>query len=246
MTSKKLKKDSQASIQESLANVVNIFVSPKEAFKNLGERPSALVPCIFLFFGWIIFWNVYYGTVDYPWLLDQLTIQETYQMEAEEKEQTIEGMKNLKPGAFTIITVVSTLFVLGALLLVTSAYLTIVSAIVDDQYRFKHWIAFSTWTAMPSMLSLIGMWVNFIMASNGQIAPHKLNALSLNNLFFNIDFKSEYYNLVNAFDLTVLWSWAIMILGYHIWTKKSLFYSAMIVMAPASLFYGVWLIFIVT
>jgi hypothetical protein len=238
-------KASSASIQESLQNVVNIFASPVEAFKNLAQRPSALVPCIILFFGWVIFWNAYYGNVDYPWLLDQIIEQETYNMGSNEKELTTKNIENLKPGAFTIITSISTLLVLGLLILITSFYLTVVSAIVDDQYRFKHWVSFATWTSMPSLLALIGMSVNFFTAVNGQIAPHELNLLSLNNLFFNIDFHSAYFNLLNAYDLTILWSWAIMILGYHTWTQKSLLRSAVIVMIPSCIFYGIWLLTIV-
>lgn len=244
MTSK-AKKASKAPIQESLNNVINIFASPVEAFKNLSQRPSALIPCIILFFGWVIFWNVYYGNVDYPWLIDQIIEQETYNLDAEEKEKTIDGIQNLKPGAFTIITSISTLLVLGTLILVTAFYLTIVSAVVDDQYRFKHWIAFSTWTSMPSLLALVGMSVNFATAANGQIAPHHLNMLSLNNLFFNVDFKNEFYNILNAYDLTILWSWGIMILGYQTWTGKSLLRSAVIVMIPSFIFYGIWLLTIV-
>lgn len=229
-------------LKETLANLVNIFVSPSEAFQNLKANPTAWLPLLVLFVSWVFFWNYYYSAVDYPWLVDRLIEQKTYDVSGEEREQVVKGIKALKPGALIIISSISVLLILTVLILITSVYLVIVSAVVDDSYRFKNWFAFASWTSMPSLLAILCMLVNFSLTSNQQIGPDQLNPLSLNNLVFNVDAHNKFKTLLDGLDLTILWSWGLMIWGYHLWTKKSLTTSTIIILIPSALVYGIWLL----
>jgi hypothetical protein len=84
------------------------------------------------------------------------------------------------------------------------------------------------------------MVVNFFIVGNGQIGAEQLNPLSLNNLLFHVGIDSGYKRLLDGLDLSVIWSWGLMIVGYHEWTQRSWLTSGAVVLVPPALIYGGW------
>jgi hypothetical protein len=221
--------------------LVNVFAAPLEAFRSLRERASVWFPLILLVTAWIAVWNWFYHAVDYSWFINHLIANETLHAPADQKEAITQSIVKLKPGALIIISSVSVIVVFLALSLVMSLYLLVVAAVFDDKYRLKHWFSLALWASMPSLLAIVAMVANFYLASAHQIAPEQLNPLTLNNLLFHVGPDSGYKRLLDSVDLTLMWSWLIMILGYREWTRRSFAASSAIILTPVAILYGVWI-----
>jgi hypothetical protein len=66
-----------------------------------------------------------------------------------------------------------------------------------------------------------------------------MNPLSLSSLL-NLESAagSSMRQFLQSMDLTAVWSMGLTVFAYHAWTKKNLFKSALIVLAPATLLFG--------
>ena len=114
-----------------------------------------------------------------------------------------------------------------------------VSAVVDDQYRFKHWFSLAVWANIPSLLAMLAMVLNFMLSSHSRIPPEALNPLSFRN-FLGLDASHPLSTMLDSLDLTSLWTWALLVLGYHTWTGRGWGASIAIVLAPMVTIYGLW------
>jgi Yip1 domain len=225
----------------AVANFVNIFTSPKEAFRDLKSRPSIWLPLLLLIGAWIVLWNWYYHTVDFPWLVNHLVDVRTHSAPVDEQQAIAAGIVKMKPGAFIVITVFSVIIVFLALTLFMSLYFLILGAIYDDPYRFRHWFAFTLWATMPSLVAVVAIVANVLLTDGGRVAPEQANPLSLNNLFFHVGLDNKFKQLLDSLDLTVLWSWVLMVVGYREWTQRSWSKSLQLVLAPLLVIYSIWI-----
>ena len=224
-----------------LSSFVNIFAAPSHAFRNLNQqRLSAWLPLVTLVAAWVLVWSWYYRSVDFTWLVNHIIQLEGYTDEAQ-----IKAVSAVKPGALIVIAVMSVVLVLMAVTSIMSLYLVVVSAIVDDPYRLRHWFSFAVWGSLPSLASIIAMVSNFVLAADQRIGPEQLNPLTFNNLFFHLAAASPFKRLLDSVDIPMLWSWAVMVIGYREWTRRSWLSSAVTILAPPALVYGIWIVLIV-
>jgi hypothetical protein len=123
-------------------------------------------------------------------------------------------------------------------------YFVFVSNLRDDGFRFKQWFSLVCWSSMPSLIGLFASFFVVLIATNGQIVVEDLNPLSLNALFFKLNASQGLGGHLAAFDLTMLWSIALMTLGYANWTQLSYLKALFLVIAPYLVLFGVTILFL--
>lgn len=226
-------------ITNSLLNLVRIIIAPTQAFADLRERPTIWFPLLLVIAAWIVLWYWYYGAVDYPWLVDHMIATETAKAPPEQHTAISEGIRRLKPGALVILSSLFVGLVLTLVSLLTAGYLNVVSAIVDDQYRFHNWFSLVLWCNAPSLFAIAAMIVHFYAASDSHIAPENLNPLSFGSLL-GVSTANPYGTLLGSIDLTSVWAWTLLVFGYRQWTKRSWIQSALATLVPAIGIYAIW------
>ena len=70
-----------------------------------------------------------------------------------------------------------------------------------------------------------------------------LQPLSLNELLFHLPMGSPGQQLLDSLSIPSLLTWILAIIGVHAWSQRSWMFSAIVVLIPLVLFYGIWAIF---
>ena len=191
-----------------------------------------------------IVWFAYYAMVDYEWFVDYIVESTAGDLSKAEQDQTRAGMSMMSQSVMGSITAVTAGIAVAVIYVVQAVYFLIISNVNNDGYEFKQWLSFVCWTSMPVLLTVLAMFVMLLTNTTGQIAPDALNPLSLNELIFGLESSQGLGKLLSTIHLPQIWSLAIMVIGYNVWTKKSMSSSAMIVLLPFVLFYVGWYLFL--
>ena len=233
-----------SSANAGMGNLANIFVAPGKALQNLKEQPTVAVPILLLLGAWIVLWIWYYHAVDFPWLIDRMIQAQAKIAPPEQRARIVAATSQVSPTFLTVISIASVIIVLLLSTLIMSAYLLIVAVVREDDLGFKSWLSLVLWTSLPSLLVVVAIAIHVLLADQHRVAPDQLNPLSLDSLLFGGDSSARWKRLLGSLDLTSLWSWALLIFGYRLWTRRSVLQSAVVVLAPIVILYGGWAIMI--
>ncbi len=218
----------------------NIFINPAAAYRKLDNRPAAWFPLVLLVISWIVFWNWFYHSVDYAWLIERLVASETAAVPLNERAELAANVAKLRPGALIVISVFVTLAVLLLSALITSIYLVVVGAVYDDKPGLKDFFSFAMWAALTSLAAIALMVVNFTLSPDARLTAMQLNPVTLNNLIFHVGDDNAFKRLLDSIDLTLLWSQLVMIIGYRQWVGRSWLNASLVILTPFVVVYGIW------
>ncbi len=221
--------------------LINIIISPKDAFRSIQEKPTVLFPFLLLLLvlAFTQFWVM--NTIDFDYFIDQ-TVEQAAAQNNMPESQIREGMKFMTPmvmggiGAVTVVAMVSLIFIIYA------AWLNLMAKLSDDRYRFKHFFSLMCWTAMPALFTALASILNTLLSATGEFTQQQLNPLSLNNLLFNTT--GPYASLLNAIDPMAIWGYALIFLGYKYLTGSTAGKAAAISLAPVVVIFGGWALII--
>jgi hypothetical protein len=223
----------------SLSTMVNIFVSPLEAFDSIAPRPTFIFPLLLILLGNIVTYGWYFSVVDYPWLVDQLMLQ-LGDLPSEQLTAAREAYTSMTSTGMMASSLVSIVVMLLLVYSLQAGYLSMVSALVGAPFRFKHWFSLNCWAYLPGLLVIIVSMVNIILSDNGQIDIYELNSLSLRNLGFSGEGTTSSNALLDSLNLATFWSLGLLITGYNAWVKSGYLKASIVVLAPYILIYGIW------
>ncbi|MEX2130083.1 MAG: hypothetical protein WD772_01245, partial [Pseudohongiellaceae bacterium] len=113
-----------------------------------------------------------------------------------------------------------------------AGYLTLVSALSGDAYRFRHWFSLISWTGLPYLLVVLVMAVNILMSPNGQLSLFDANSLSLASLGFSAGDNFMLQATLESMTLPMFWSMALTVVGYQQWLQSSWLRASLTVLAP--------------
>ena len=213
---------------------LNMLLEPATAFAELRERPSWLLPAILVAGGTagVIFW--YFSILDIPWFMENLLYQGGADPTEEQIEQFNEQMESVSPQVFVVTGFLGASLGLIITWLLQAGYLTLVSALTGDGFRFGNWFCLATWTAIPSLFSIMGMAITILLNPSGQIGQMELDPLLLGNLGLQFG-DSPINNVIGPISLTYLWTLGLLVYGYHSWVQGNWLRSAGIVLLPQAL-----------
>jgi hypothetical protein len=220
-----------------LATAVNILVAPGEAFSTIRTRPTILFPLLLVAVSTMLVIAWYFRVLDYDWYIDD-TLARLPNLSEAELETARERMAGLSQRNLMLLSTLSSGAGLVIILLLQAGYLTLVSALHGDEYRFRQWFSLAAWTGLPGLLSTLSMAINIWLNPSGQVGIYDLNSLSLYNL--GMQTANESLNqLLNGINLPMLWSLGLVIVAYRQWLQAGPLRALIIVTAPYLLIFGV-------
>lgn len=219
-----------------ISTLISVFIDPVKAMQAVRERSMIWLPLLLMTLGTAAMMAWYYQMVDFPWLQDQLL-----SASGQTDPKALEAARGfMGRGFLSSVGILSVLIAIPIMLLLISVYYLLAAKVIGNDLGFGKWFAFSTWTAVPSLLGIPLMAVQILMSSNGQLAPEALNPLTLNMLVFHLPASSPWAGLLNAINIPSLWATVVAIIGYKVWTAKSTMTSAFVVLLPQVALYGGW------
>lgn len=226
-----------------LNTAINVLTAPSEAFNEISQRPTKLFPLAIIMISsmLVMFW--YFTIVDFDWYIDDTLSGANFS--EEQLEAGREAMQSMSQNTFRMIGVFGGAFALFIVYVLQAGYLGLASALNGDRYKFSHWFSLIIWTGLPYLLSIVGMIVNILLNSNGQLSAYDLDPLTLANLGMQSS-NGSLSTIFNSLNLTMIWSMTLVVMAYKQWLNSSLVKALTIVLAPYLLILGVWAYFAFT
>ncbi|MHB8404256.1 MAG: YIP1 family protein [Gammaproteobacteria bacterium] len=224
----------------ALACLGNIFVEPKKALQDIQSHTVwfwyPLIITIVLTVAFIVW---YYATVDIGWLANQMTAVMAGKYNHGQLDMIRRGFTRSR---FLIGSAVGVPLFLIIVYLLQALYFFLVSKVGGyEQQSYGKWFSFSVWTSFPNIIGPVASGIAYVFA-NPQTSYYALDVTSLNTLLFHVPLGHPMMGLAASVHLTTFWTLALMILGFSLWTKKSLGKSSLIVLAPWVVIYAIWII----
>ncbi|PCJ27976.1 MAG: hypothetical protein COA96_02090 [SAR86 cluster bacterium] len=220
-----------------VSTAINILTSPDEAFNEIRQRPKKLFPLALIMISTMaaMFW--YFTIIDFDWYIDDtLAIAN---IPDDQLETARENMLSMSQNTFRMFGVLGGTIGILIISVLQAGYLSMVSALSGDKYKFTHWFSLVAWTGLPSLLAVIGMVVTILLSPNGQLSAYALNPFTLANLGVQSD-NASLQTMLNSVNLIMFWSMSLTVMGHRQWLQCSLLKSLTVVLAPYALIFGVW------
>jgi hypothetical protein len=217
----------------SLAIAMNIFTAPSEAFAVLKERPRVWLPLLVLVVGYAAVSFTYMNEVDLGWFMESQLAQSAT-LTAEQREQAATAAASASPMLYGAIGAVTTPLFVVLVLFLSALYYTIVSFFSHDGVKLKQWFALVCWCTLPSALGLVAQLVNLSINDARFMMQDEINPLAFGNLL-SLELTPAtpiVQRILLAIDLTVIWTIALSVIGYQMWTKSSFTKSVAVVIGP--------------
>ena len=220
------------------ALAVALATSPTAAFNDLRERPRFVFPLVLVIVAsiGILFW--YYSVVDIDWLKDAM-FSNNPDIQKLPDDQRVKAL-----GMFTRTTllwgsVIGALFAVPFFLLLQTIYLLVAAKITKLPQGFVHWFALSCWASLPIVLNSVVAAILILLRDNAQVGVGVMQALSLNELVFHRPMGSPGYSMISSLGIPSFLSWLLMIIGVHTWSQRSWLFSAVYILLPVVVIYGI-------
>jgi hypothetical protein len=222
-----------------LAVATALATSPSTAFVELRERPRFWFPllAVILSSAAILVW--YYSVVDIEWMKDAMysSNPDFQKMSAEQRAQAMAFVGRntmLVGGVVGILVAIPVFYALGSL------YYLLAAKVTKVPLGFKHWFTLTCWSALPMLLGAVVAAIFLLIRDSDQMGPGILQPLGLNELFFHRPMGSKPQAFFDALNIPGILSWILAIIGVRTWTQRSWLFSAVFVLIPVVLLYGIW------
>jgi hypothetical protein len=212
--------------------LVNIFTAPSVAFAAIKERPNPWLPLLIVVVGYCVVSFVYLQVVDLPWLMDR-QLSQAGNLTDEQRAQAVEGALRISPTVYGAIGAVSTSISIVAVLALVALYFTGVSFATNDGVRFRQWFAMIVWSTMPVVFGLLATFVNLLVNDARFLPQESLNPLSFGQLLA-IDSEGTpiVQRILLSLDITATWGIVLQVIGYQVFTQRSIVRAAVVVLGP--------------
>lgn len=220
--------------------LVDIIAAPAKAFDEIRAHPRWLWwPLAITVIVTIAAFTYYFLWVDFPWLVEEV-VRTSVKPGAD--PATAEAIRSfMSPTVQIASTAVGVL--LGTLVFYTiqAIYLHLVNKVVGDaSLGFGQWFSFTAWTSFPAVFNALAMLVVIAMAPDNQLSQQDLMPLSLQSLAVHAEAGSAWATWAGSLSLVSVWVIALAVYGFSRWTGSSLLKSALVVLVPYVLVYGIW------
>jgi hypothetical protein len=226
-------------LKNNVSLAVAMVTAPSSAFEELRERPRFWFPLLLLVASTvaIVYW--YYSMVDIEWLKDAMYSNnpDFQKLPEAQRTQTIAmlGRNTLLWGS-----VISIVFVLPIFLLLQTLYLLLAAKVTKLPQGFKHWLALSCWATLPMLLSTVVAALLLIVSDTPQVSPSVMQPFSINELVLHRPMGSPGHSLLESLSIPGVLSWTLLIVGVRVWSRRSWAFSAIFILLPIVVIYGIW------
>lgn len=223
--------------------LLDIYVAPKQVFCALPENKRLS----WLAIGAIVLVNVFalwlfYSPMDGQWIVEQQVAQISGSLSTSEADQARQVLEKAAGNIFYISLggfVIST-----ALMLLLMALYAMLVGNQGKKRAYSDWLAFSSWVAMPSLLSALGFIALIALSSNPNMPLTTANYLSVNQLFLGFEPGNSWYRWAESFNTIYFWFAGLAAIGLRVWSGYTIFKAAALAFLPIVVVFGTWAIFI--
>jgi hypothetical protein len=218
-----------------------LVFEPRRAFAELDARPRFWWPLLVLALATAAMSLWYMSVVDMEWMVfEQLQNSPLAQNSTDEEIARMAREAAAQRGFRTIIGTLFSGLAACVGLLIGALYLFLAGKVTGVDRGFRHWMAMSAWTSLPTALALVPAAFVLLSATTSQIPQEALQPLSFNELFFHRARGETGYllfNLLNVFQMAAL---LLATIGVKAWSGRSWLFSAIFVTLPWLLAIGIW------
>ncbi|MEJ0085146.1 MAG: YIP1 family protein [Pseudomonadota bacterium] len=216
-----------------------LATAPSTAFTELRERPRYWFPllAVVLSTAAVVYW--YYSIVDVDWLKDALYGNNPDVQKLPEADRA-HAMGMISRGTLLWGSVIGTFVAIPIVYLLSSLYYWLAAKVTKVPVGFKHWFVLTSWSALPAVISALVTAILLATSNSTQIGPGVLSPLSLNELVVHRPVGSPGQTLLDTLTIQALLSWVLAIIGVRTWSGRSLGFSAVFVLLPGVVIYGIW------
>lgn len=223
----------------NLALAVALFTEPRRAFDAIAERPRWLFPLLVLILSSLVVLAWYYSRVDFAWLIDQqLNASPRTANMTEEQRQA--AAQFTKPGVMISISLIGVIVVTVLVRVLEAVWYVLAAKVGNVERSFRHWLSFACWTSLPQVIGVVPAMLVMMTATTTQMDPGAITPLSLNELFFHRGMAEPGYSFLANLSVLSLVGLGLAVFGLHHWTRRSWLFSAIFVLLPPVLIYGIW------
>ena len=225
---------------------IEILTSPGVTFDIVKSKKRWwLVPFALVTTSIVALFMYYFANVDFPWLketmLDQMAAQQT--MNEDELQAAGDFLSKTSLLWSTTIGGALSLVFINAIL---ALYLNITTKFSGkDEYSYGNWFAFSWWTSMPHVVTIMLSMLLVTLSVDGMLAMEDLSVTTLNSLLFSVDAVNPWFNFLNTVDVFMFWSITLIAIGLKSWLGIETQKAATIAAAPFAVLFGIWALIIV-
>jgi hypothetical protein len=221
---------------------IALATAPSSAFAELRERPRYWFPLLALVVSTaaILYW--YYSMVDIEWLKDVM-FSNNPDLQKLPEDQRAQAMAMYGRNTLLWGSLIGAAIGLPIVFLLSALYLLLAGKVTKLTPGFKHWFAFSCWTSMPLLISSVVTAILLLVSDSSQIGAGVLQPLSLNELIFRLPFGAPGQGLLDTLSIPAFLSWGLMIVGVRAWSQRSWAFSALFILVPTAVIYGLWAFF---
>jgi hypothetical protein len=225
-----------------LSTAINIFTAPGEAFTEIDQRPTKLFPLALIAISTmaVMFW--YFSILDFDWFIDGTISRSSRELTDDQAEAARETFGSMSQGNFKLLGVFGSLVGILAIYVLQASYLSMVSALSGDRYKFSNWFSLVLWCSLPTLLSVIGRGVTILLSPNGQLSAYDLDPLTLANLGM-ISNNESIQTVLSTLNLPMFWTLALLLMAYRQCLNSSVVKALSVVLTPYLLIFGVWAYF---
>lgn len=221
-----------------LSCFINIFVDPKQALTDVRGHTAWLwypfLTTMILGTAVLLWYNT---TADLDSLRQQiLAVMGTSKYSADQLEQI---RNSLTRGRFIFQAIAGGTIAVIIIHLAHALYFFLVSKVAGYEVQeFGKWFNFVSWASFPNVLIYVAMTLTYLFSRGNPVSVYDLNVTSLNVLIFHFKPGTTWFSMASSIGLTTFWILGLMVLGLSLWTKRSIGKSAMVVLAPYVVIYG--------
>jgi len=220
---------------DSFRALALMFVDPQRGFSQVSVAPLRLVilPGMLLLVGTSMLFVYYYQAVNISWLQDILS-QGT---DPDHRDIVKHALTRNMLQASSVVGFLVTAPIVDAIL---ALYFLLVSKTIGVPTGYARWFAFTVWSSAPALLLIPLGAAAILLSDNGQLAPSDLNLTTLNLLLFHLRAGSPWKTYLDSISMLSIWSMALTVIGFRVWTGQPLGRSILWSVGPYLLLYGVW------
>jgi hypothetical protein len=229
----------------NLAIAQALAFEPRQAFTELDARPRFWWPLLVVVLASAVLTFWFMSFVDLEWLIDQQLRQSARTASLTEEEIVALARQQASMGGLLAgIGAVATGLFIAFMLLVGAVYYLLAGKIAGVNRSFRHWLALSAWTSLPTVLAVIPAALVLLTATSNQVGQDSLQALSLNELFFKLEPGETGFTLLTNINLFTFVSLYLGAVGVKVWSSRSWLFSIVFSVLPLILIVGIWALYV--
>src|SRR5690606_4205553 len=165
-------------LEPSMSLLIDIFLEPAKAFRQLQEKPSFVLPMAILAVASGLFAMLYFLYVDPEWFASHQEAQ-VLAGNPEMTQQELAQMRQFMPGARTLAWISAPIGLISVVVisLIMALYYLLAGKVTGTGISYRRGLCLTAWSALPSLLGVVAGLVAMYAGSN-QVAFESLQMLN--------------------------------------------------------------------